>query len=216
MPDSDAPTLAALPTTRRALLLAIKRAGEIGADELAAELAITVSAVRQQLGGLAADGLIERRDERKGPGRPRHLYRLSELGDTLFPRTYGELTTELLDYADQEDPELVERLFARRRDRRIELATARMEGKPFPEQVRVLTEILDEDGYLAELVAQPDGSFRIVEHNCAILAVAMKYGTACGSELAFIRQVLPGADVERVSHLLAGAHTCAYEVRPRS
>ena len=36
-----------------------------------------------------------------------------------------------------------------------------------------------------------DGSFRIVEHNCAILAVASKYGTACGTELEFIREVLP-------------------------
>ena len=59
----------------------------------------------------------------------------------------------------------------------------------------------------------PDGSWRIVEHNCAILEVAERYGQACGAELAFIRTVLPAAVVERTDHLLSGAHVCAYEVR---
>ena len=38
---------------------------------------------------------------------------------------------------------------------------------------------------------------------------------ACGTELSFIREVLPDAEVERVKHLLDGSHVCAYEVRPR-
>jgi predicted ArsR family transcriptional regulator len=54
--------------------------------------------------------------------------------------------------------------------------------------------------------------FRIVEHNCAIWAVAERYGQACTSELEFIRTVLDGADVERVQHMVAGARRCAYEV----
>ena len=76
--------------------------------------------------------------------------------------------------------------------------------------------MLDEDGYLAEVVPQDDGAFRIVEHNCAILAVASQYGVACGTELEFIREVLPDARVERVAHLLSGGHVCAYEVSPLS
>ena len=57
--------------------------------------------------------------------------------------------------------------------------------------------------------------WRIVEHNCAIWAVALRYGQACTSELDFIRTVLPEADVERVAHMVAGARRCAYEVRAR-
>ena len=37
---------------------------------------------------------------------------------------------------------------------------------------------------------------------------------ACGSELAFLQAVLPTARVERVTHILAGGHACAYQVRP--
>ena len=88
------PSLATLPTTRRALLTLLKRRGPSTADELASSLAITVSAVRQHLAGLSADRLVRYDEERTGPGRPRHRYELSEDGEDLFPKTYSELTTE--------------------------------------------------------------------------------------------------------------------------
>ena len=195
---------------------AIKRQGEARADELAAKLGITVSAVRQHLAALQADGLVEHREVRAGPGRPHHDYRLSERGDNLFPRRYASIVTDLLVEAEAEDPAMVERMFERRRARRVERAKERLEGKSLPERVAELTRMLDEDGYLAEVVPQDDGTFRIVEHNCAILAVASQYGAACGTELEFIREVLPDARVERVAHLLSGGHVCAYEVSPLS
>jgi DeoR family suf operon transcriptional repressor len=198
------------------LLNALKRQGEARADELAETLGITVSAVRQHLSALNGDGLVDHSEVRAGPGRPHHQYRLSERGDNLFPRRYAQIVTDLLVEAEAEDPAMIERMFARRRDRRVERAKVRLAGKSLPEQVAELTRVLDEDGYLAEAVAQDDGSFRIVEHNCAILAVATKYGAACGTELEFIREVLPDARVERVAHLLAGGHVCAYEVLPLS
>jgi DeoR family suf operon transcriptional repressor len=213
---SDTVTLDALPATRRALLEALKRQGEARADELAEKLGITVSAVRQHLAALQGEGFVAHTEVRAGPGRPHHNYRLSERGDELFPRRYASIVTDLLVEAEAEDPALIDRLFERRRQRRVERAKARLEGKSFADRVRELTLVLDEDGYLAEVVPQEGGSFRIVEHNCAILAVASQYGAACGTELEFIREVLPDARVERVAHLLAGGHVCAYEVSPLS
>src|SRR5204862_1224868 len=84
-----------------------------------------------------------------------------------------------------------------------------------PDQVAELTRILDEDGYMADFEAAPDGTFHIVEHHCAIFGVARRYGQACASEIAFLRDVLPDADVERVHHMVSGAHMCAYEITPR-
>jgi DeoR family suf operon transcriptional repressor len=209
---TDAVLIESIPASRRALLDALKRRGEARVDELAGALGVTVSAVRQHLAALQAEGWILHREVRAGPGRPHHLYRLSPEGDRLFPRAYAAITIDLLAEAEAEDPEIVERMFERRRVRRVERAQERLEGKSLPERVYELTRILDEDGYLAEAIDLPDGKFRIVEHNCAILAVASKYGTACGTELEFIREVLPDAKVERVAHLLAGGHVCAYEV----
>jgi predicted ArsR family transcriptional regulator len=205
--------LRTLPPTRRALLQLLKQEGEARAEDIGSELGITVSAVRQHIAGLEADGLVTHREERRGPGRPRFLYVLTEAGEVLFPRAYGELASELLDYVADEDPALIDRLFERRRARRVSGAQRRLEGLALDDQVKELTQILDEDGYLAS--CEPiDGGWRIVEHNCAILAVASRYGTACGSELAFLRDVLPGASVDRVEHLLSGSHVCAYQIRP--
>jgi DeoR family suf operon transcriptional repressor len=210
------PALAELPATRRALLVALRKRGEARAEELAEQLEVTVSAVRQHLQGLAAADLVAHREERPGPGRPRHVYRLAPAAEALFPRAYGELTVELLDYIGDEDPQLVARAFERRRRARVERTRKRLAGLDFDARVAEVARVLDEDGYLAEAERLPDDDgWRIVEHNCAILAVAQRYGHACGAEIAFLREALPDADVTRVSHILTGAHACAYEVRRR-
>jgi DeoR family suf operon transcriptional repressor len=209
------PALAELPPTRRGLLIALRKRGEARAEELAEQLDITVSAVRQHLQGLAAADLVAHREERAGPGRPRHVYRLGAAAEALFPRSYGELTVELLDYIGDEDPQLVARAFERRRRARVERTMERLSGLAFEERVAEVARVLDEDGYLAEVEAHDDGTFHIREHNCAILAVAQRYGHACGAEIAFLREVLPDADVTRVSHILTGATACTYEVRRR-
>jgi DeoR family suf operon transcriptional repressor len=200
-------------TTRRTMLEALKKQGELSVEELADELQVTPSAVRQQLAGMKADGLVGYRERKGGPGRPRHLYRLTEAAETLFPKTYSELTNELLDYVGDADPALVDQLFQRRRQRRAEGARIRLAGKPFGERVAELARVLDEDGYLADFEQVDEGTWRIVEHNCAILGVATRYGQACSSEIGFLRDVMPDAQIERVAHLIGGAHQCAYEVR---
>jgi DeoR family transcriptional regulator, suf operon transcriptional repressor len=212
---TEHPALSSLPPTRRTLLNALKKAGEMGVEDLAVVADLTVSAVRQQLTGLQRDGLVAVGERRAGPGRPRHQYRLTPAADALYPRAYAELTNELLDYVDEADPALVDAIFKRRRQRRIEGARNRLKTGTFAEKVAELSRILDEDGYLAEAVANDDASFTIVEHNCAILGIALRYGQACGSELEFIRAVLPEARVERISHMVAGASHCSYAVTPR-
>jgi len=205
-----------LSSQARELVQALKQAGEAGAEDLAANLGITASAVRQQLDGLAADGLVTHRPQPRGRGRPTHLYRLTRAAEPLFPKAYGGLTNELLGYVGDADPALVDDIFDRRRQRRLEAAQVRLaiRGEDLGARVAELARILDEDGYLAGFEALPDGTYRIVEHNCAVLDVAERYGQACSSEISFLRQALPDARIERVSHMIAGAHSCAYSVTP--
>jgi DeoR family suf operon transcriptional repressor len=208
------PPLQAVPTTRRALMVALKRGGPQRAQDLAAELSLTVAGVRQQLARLEADGLVTHRSEADGRGRPTHLYELTSLADGLFPKRYGDLTTELLSYLGGPGSAQVDDLFEQRGRRRLHDAEPRLENLSLEEQVDELTAILDEDGYLADVERLDDGGWRITEHNCAILSVAQGFRQACSSELSFIRHALPGAEVQRVAHLMDGAHVCAYEVRP--
>jgi len=216
MPLSEPGALRTMPAGRRAVLEVLKERGEATAPGIAAALSVTASAVRQHLSALEAAGFIEHREQRNGPGRPGHCYRLSATGDALFPRAYGELASELLDYVADESPELVDKVFERRRARRVENARARLAGRDLSGQVSELTRILDEDGYLADAEPGPDGSWRIVEHNCAILGVASRFGQACSSEIGFLRDVMPDAEIERTHHMMGGAHMCAYAVKPLS
>jgi DeoR family suf operon transcriptional repressor len=208
------PSLASMPGTRRGILLLLKKRGEAGASDLAEDLAITVSAVRQHLAGLLAAGLVTHRQERGGPGRPALRYSLASAGEALFPRFYSELANELLEYAEDEDPGLLDKVFERRRRRRVADARKRLQGKSFPDRVAELTAILDADGYLADFTRRSDGSYLVTEHNCAILGVAQRYGLACSTEIEFLREALPDATIERVAHRLAGQHVCSYEIRP--
>jgi DeoR family suf operon transcriptional repressor len=209
------PALAGLLPTRRRILTALRKHGEATVDDLSRDLGITASGVRQHLTGLTAGGLVVHRSVRSGPGRPRHVFRLSASAEGLFPKYYGELTNELLSYVEDEDPDVLERIFERRRRRRVRDARKRLAGKPFSDRIVELARILDEDGYLADFEASPDGTYRITEHNCAILAVARQWGLACSTEIEFLRQALPDARVERVAHMMAGAHVCRYEITPR-
>ncbi|MHB8644272.1 MAG: helix-turn-helix transcriptional regulator [Thermomicrobiales bacterium] len=216
MPTDIHPALSTMPETRRQILTLLKKRGSARSEDIAAAIGVTLSGTRQQMTALERDGLIAHADLRDGRGRPKFIYYLTPLADNLFPRNYADLTNELLEYVEQADPALLDQIFDKRGARRLERAQQRTAGLSFAEQVRVVTELLDEDGYLAAFEAQPDGSYRIVEHNCAVMDVARKYGQACRTEIAFLRAALPDAEVTRTAHMIAGQHICAYDVRPKT
>jgi DeoR family suf operon transcriptional repressor len=219
-PTRSADTAPTLPAGRRAVLYALRRRGEASAEQIAEQLDMTVSGARQHLSALIRDGFVESAEtatpEPKRGRRPL-VYAATAAADDLFPKAYGELTNELLGYLEGADPKLLDDLFAQRRETRIANARVRLAGKRgLAAKVAELTRILDEDGYLATSERVSPGVYLIIEHNCAIWAVAQRYGQACTSELDFIRAVLPEATVERIQHMVAGARRCAYEVRELS
>jgi predicted ArsR family transcriptional regulator len=205
--------LAAFPASRRSILTALKSQGEATADDLAVVMGVTVGAVRQQLAPLGEEGLVAHRDERRGPGRPRRWYCLTPSAESLFPKRYGQLTNQLLGFIEAADADLVAEAFEQRARQRQARAEARLSGLDLDSKVGRLAQILDEDGYLADWERTGPDDWRITERNCAILDVARLHRAACGSELAFLRAVLPEATVERVTHIVAGGHACAYEIR---
>ena len=201
---------------RRSILNALKKRGELRAEELADITSITPSGIRQQLNALESDGLVSHLELREGRGRPKHVYKLSQAADALYPRTYPELTNELLDYVRDDNPALLEHIFKRRMQRRLESALRRLEKhKTFEARVAELTKILDQDGYLADVQKLKDSTYLVTEHNCAVIGVALQYGQACSSEIEFLRLALPDASIERVSHMIAGAHMCAYTIKQK-
>jgi predicted ArsR family transcriptional regulator len=201
---------------QRSVLYALRRRGEASVDQLAGALGLTVSAVRQHLAALGELGLVTSSEAPREPGRrgrPTQIHHLTAAAEPLFPKAYGELTNQLLGYLDEGS---VQQVFIRRRDDRITSGRARLATKRgFAARVRELAAILDEDGYLASFEHVDRDRFLVTEHNCAILSVAREHPHACSSEIEFIRAVLPDASVERTTHMVAGAHSCTYEIRRR-
>src|SRR5262245_23311085 len=105
----------ALQDTRRKLLDVLKKKGPQSIQALSRILGSTSMGVRQQLNALERDGLIEFRVERKGRGRPGHVYRLTGPGDELFPRTYPQFADSVLETVKLLDGEQgIDRIFAKR------------------------------------------------------------------------------------------------------
>lgn len=202
-----------LPPGRRAVVEMVKERGSATAEELAQSMDVTVSGVRQHLQALEHQGLVVHVPDRSGRGRPRHRYELTMEGQELFPRRYGELVVGMLEHLETHAPEVAVSYFRQRAQARVQAALPRMQGRTLGERVEELVRILSEEGYEAAVCEVDAGTFHLVERNCPVHLMARQDSRTCRSELDFLREVLPGATVERTHHLLAGERHCAYRIR---
>jgi predicted ArsR family transcriptional regulator len=208
------------PTLRREILLLLRRLGPSSPDQLAARLGASRTGILQQLRALEAAELVVRRPERHGVGRPRHLYDVTAHAQDLFPSSYEGLAAGLLAAIDAVGgQDLVDQVFAARRGQSADRMRSRMAERlpvdaPLADRVRELAVIQDEQGYLAQAEIGPDGTIRLVEHNCAIFQVARGTACACDAELALFGEVLD-AEIVRDSHIATGDRCCTYRISSR-
>ncbi len=206
-------------TTRRKLLLLLRKNPGVTVTELAAELDLTGMGVRRHLDVLETDGLVETTEcTRHARGRPATGWRLSSAGIELFPRRYDAIALDVLeDVAEHAGPDAVAAVFARRTDKLVtEYENVLADRETLDDRVAGLTKIRDDAGYLAEWSEGADGEFVLTENNCAVHRVAERHPAVCAMELALIRRVLgPDVEVSRVAHTMAGDAVCSYCIRPR-
>ncbi len=201
--------------------MALRTAGPSSPDQLAALVGASRTGVLQQLRVLETDGLVSRRTERHGVGRPRHLYDVTASAQQLFPTNYDGLAAGLIAAIGAiGGRELVDRVFETRRNQTAERIRRRLDESlggeaPFFERVRELAVVQDEQGYLCSAELSADGTIRLREHNCAIYHVAANNLAACEAELELFRAVL-GADIVRETHIAAGDRCCTYRISARS
>ena len=78
------------------VLKAIQVRGKASIKDVAGDLGVTASAVRQHLAQLEASGAVRAVKIREGVGRPYYLYSVTPEGHNLFHKDYGELARLLL------------------------------------------------------------------------------------------------------------------------
>ena len=204
--------------TRRAITKLLKTEGPIDSAQLAERLGLTAMAVRQHLYVLQREGLVAAETRPVPIGRPAKFWRLTREADHLFPEAYAELSVALIDSVkDAFGDEGLERVLTSR------CARQRMDySKRIPKQASLerklqeLAKVRTEEGYMAEVRSEVDGSFLLVENHCPICAAANACQGFCSTELDLFRSVLgPGVSVERAEHIVKGDQRCVYKVKPQ-
>lgn len=198
----------------------LRRHGTLTVEDLRQSLRITAVAVRHHLDVLEAEGMLvsetEPRAAGAGRGRPRRIYRLTDAADDLFPKNYSGLVQTILEHLETAGgAESVNAVF---RARRLHLEgdlRGRLEGQDLSARVAAVAELQDRSGYMADWEADPDGSFLLREHNCAVCKVARRFSQVCENELELIRNVTD-AEVTREQHIASGDSVCSYRIRLRS
>lgn len=203
-------------STRREIINLLRTAGPMTVAAMGERLGITHVAVRRHLTALERDGLLLSRQERLPMGRPTRMYELSEAADDLFPKKYGALSLEMMDFLAGIDPEhkLIDQFFHHRReelDRRY--AQYVSEGEALPERVARLAEVQTANGYLADWQTGEE-LLVLKEFNCPVHVISRKYPEACHHELEFFKGVLGTDDVRRVECIAKGGSCCRYLIRP--
>lgn len=203
--------------TRRAIVQLLKQEGRLDAETLASHLGITAMAVRQHLYALQDEQLVTYQEESRPMGRPAKLWQLTAAADRFFPDGYAELTLSLLNSVKQAFGEAgLDHLLEVRSQQQLESYNQQMKGKrSLKQRLNKLVEIRTHEGYMAEVQAQADGSFLLIENHCPICAAATVCTGLCAKELEIFQAVL-GDDthIQRVEHIIAGERRCAYQIIP--
>jgi iron-sulfur cluster biosynthesis transcriptional regulator SufR len=203
--------------TRRAIIQLLKQEGRLDAETLAARLGITAMAVRQHLYALQDEQLITYQEESRPMGRPAKLWQLTPAADRFFPNGYAELTLSLLNSVKEAFGEAgLDRLLEVRTRQQLDGYSQQMKGKrSLKQRLNRLVEIRTNEGYMAEVQPQADGTFLLIENHCPICAAATACTGLCAKELEIFQAILGDeVNIQRVEHMISGERRCVYQICP--
>jgi predicted ArsR family transcriptional regulator len=180
-------------------------------SELASVLRLTGEAVRQQLLQLQRDGWVETRaasGKRHRTGRPASIFTLTTAGDHLFPKSYDELASNLLQALSSEVGS--EHVLTRLADIRVAAAEPSIRPLPLAEKVDALKGLYRNDDSYMNIETTDDG-YRLVERNCPYYNVAMANPAICSVSVDVLTRLL-GVRVEREEKFQSGDGRCAFRI----
>jgi DeoR family suf operon transcriptional repressor len=211
-PPQDTPIFG---STKREILLILKREGQSDLQTLAERLHISKMAVHKHAQELEERGMVERIPLRGTVGRPRLSLKLAPAAQNLFPRAYAAVTCAALAYIeDKLGRKGVEEALRRRQTETLKTYRDQVNAETLSDRVHQLAELRDKEGYMAEDHKAGPAKFEILEHNCPIIAIAENYWEACTVEREMFQKVL-NADVDTTHRVVAGANVCRFLITPK-
>lgn len=195
------------------MLTRLKTRGPATIADLAADLALSGEAIRQQLAPLERELWIEREalPPSGEPGRPPGRYRLTLKGEGLFPKQTGTLAIALADAIHSELGEVaLERVLARVTDTRVAALGGPRPELPLAQQLDRLRAVYGVDDPFIEIEPVADG-YRLIERNCPFLDMAMARPVLCSSTVSVLTRLL-GTKVVREDRFQDGHGRCSFRI----
>jgi len=200
----------------RALLDLLRRRGPLTVAEMSEQLGVTGTAVRNRLSRLLDSGLVERRAEARGRGRPRHAYQASVEAQKRLGQNYAELAVVLWEemMTTVEDRKLRRLLFARITERLAEMYRGRVSGPEWEGRLVQLTGLLHDRGVEAEVARDGVGASPMLrQHSCPYYELAETDRAICALERKMFEKVL-GRGLRLSQCRLDGDHSCDFQAKP--
>jgi predicted ArsR family transcriptional regulator len=200
----------------RELLDLIRRRGPLTVVEMADLLGVTGTAIRNRLTRLLATGLVERRAEHAGRGRPRHRYQASALAHKKLGQNYADLALVLWEemMGSVADKKLRRFLFTRLTDRLAEMYRAQVTGEEWEGRLVQLSHVLHDRGVEAEVARDGAGLPPILrQHSCPYYELAEVDRAICAVERKMLEKVL-GRGLRLSQCRLDGDRSCDFQAKP--
>jgi predicted ArsR family transcriptional regulator len=184
--------------------------GPLGVAELSDAMEVTPTAVRQRLTRLMSQESIQREATRRGRGRPKHRYWLTEKGLRQTGSNFTDLAVTLWqEMRESSDPEL-RRETLRRSARALATGYAKQISGTTPEErMRSLAELLSQ----RRIPVSVDESGQepvLTEHACPYPKLAEQDQGICSVEQMMFSELL-GRNVELTQCRLQGGNECRFQ-----
>jgi predicted ArsR family transcriptional regulator len=197
--------------TSRGRIVTLLRSGARTADDMAAKLGLTRSAVRIQIASMEHDGVVAKVGKRRGTTRPSHVYELTPEVEQLLSKAYVPLLTQLVDvFAEALPARQVETLLRRTGSGLArELAGKRRLPAALRSRVAAASELMNEHlGALTEV--HGNGALVIRGAGCPLAALTGKHRGVCLAMESFVTEVV-GASVRECCDR-EGRPRCCFEI----
>jgi predicted ArsR family transcriptional regulator len=196
------------PRRTRRRLLELLCSDPQTAAQLAAQLGISPNAVREMLGRMSEDGLVEHQVIRAGVGKPAHRYRLTDDGEGAVSRGYLPILRHLVAELREGSGASFQEVLRGTGARLASTMGSRPAGGTLAAAVRA-AEALSRLGGAAR-ATQENGSIRIESSCCAIAGLVQHQPSACQLVEAALTSYLGEPVRERCDR--TGRPRCVFEI----
>jgi predicted ArsR family transcriptional regulator len=193
------------------VLKAIQLRGKASIRDVAVDLEVTPSAVRQHLVQLQASGAIRAEKVREGVGRPYHVYSLTPEAYNLFYQDYGDLARLLLEeVASSQGPDALQDVLHKVSNRLVAIYRDQIWGQDLAERLRAWASLLDQRGVTVKIVKTERG-YVVEEYGCPYHNLAVENRAVCEMERQVMARLIESG-VALTHCVLDGHRGCQFTV----